>query len=126
MADKLKVSAPDDCGNAPRKVILKNFNIAFVTKNEGELLDFIADQIVWNIVGDEVVEGKEQFMRKLDDLHQDEVTELELYKVITHGYEAAAHGKVTGTSRSYDFCHVYRFAGASKTAKIREITSYII
>ncbi|NSL52480.1 nuclear transport factor 2 family protein [Calidifontibacillus erzurumensis] len=122
----LKLSVPKDCGNAPKKIILKDFNIAFVTLDKTFLLENISDDMKWIIVGNEIVEGKEEFINKLATLHKDKITELLIYNIITHGNVASVHGKVIGIHQSYDFCHVYKFTGASKTAKIKEITSFII
>lgn len=122
----LKLTAPDDCGNAPKKLVLRDFNTALVTKDHPIILDTIADDIAWTIVGDETVRGKEAFIRKLDELLNDPAVELVIDYIITHGYTASANGKVIGTKQTCNFCHVYRFAGASKTAKIKEITSYFI
>ncbi len=126
MTNELKLTVPEDCGNAPRKLVLRDFNTALVTKDYTFILDTIADDITWTIVGDETVRGQEAFIRKLDELHQDQAQELVINYIITHGYTASANGKVIGHEQSYDFCHVYRFAGASKTAKMKEITSYLI
>lgn len=126
METNIKLSIPPDCGNAPKKRILKDFNIALVTMNRSFLLENLADNMIWNIVGDEALVGKDNFIDKLEKLHKEKITELFIYDIITHGYVASAHGKVNGVNFSYDFCHVYKFTSASKTAKIREITSYII
>jgi len=122
----IKITVPKDCGNAPKKLILRDFNVAFITKDKTTLLENIADNITWNIIGDEIVEGKGNFINKLDELYKDKITELLIYDIITHGYVASTHGRVIGTNQSFDFCHVYKFTGASKTAKIKTITSYII
>lgn len=126
MANKLKLSIPKGCDNAPRKRILKDFNVASVTGDTDFLLENLADQITLNIIGQEVVEGKEAFLQHLAKLQRDKIKELEIIDIITHGYVASVHGTVIGTKHSYDFCHVYRFTGATKTAKIKEITSYVI
>lgn len=126
MPGDLKLSVPSDCGNAPKKAILRDFHIAFVTKNYNALLEHVADDMTWTIVGDETVQGKEAFMHKLNRLIEDPITELVLDNIITHGYTAAANGKMIGPQTTFDFCYVYRFAGASKTAKIKTITSYIL
>ena len=126
MLTDIKLSKPEDCGNAPKQQILRDFNVAFVTKDNTFLLENIADAITWHIIGDEIVEGKEDFINKLSGLQKEVITELQIRDIITHGYVASAHGKVIRTNKSFDFCHVYKFTGASKTAKIKEITSYII
>jgi len=125
MKKEIKLSIPESCGNSPRQRILRDFNIAAVTNDKDYLLENTAEKINWHIVGGEVTEGMEGFMKQLFDLN-DEVDELIIHDIITHGYAASAHGSVIGVNRSYDFCHVYRFTGATKTAKIKEITSYII
>lgn len=122
----IKITAPADCGNAPKKKVLKDFHVAIVTMDRTFLLENVAENITWNIIGDKIVEGKENFLNKLEKLHTDQVIELSIRDIITHGWIAAVHGKVIGTKRSYDFCHVYKFTSASKTAKIKEITSYLI
>ena len=33
MLTDIKLSIPEDCGNAPKKQILRDFNVAFVTKD---------------------------------------------------------------------------------------------
>lgn len=126
MTRDIKITVAKDCGNAPKKLILRDFNIALVTKDNTTILENIADNITWNIIGDEIVEGKINFIDKLDQLYKDNITELIIHDIITHGYVASAHGRVIGTNQSFDFCHVYKFTGASKTAKIKTITSYII
>lgn len=56
-----------------------------------------------------------------------EATALTLHTVITHGDTAAVDGVIMlENGESYAFCDVYRFRGASKTAKVKEITSYVI
>lgn len=126
MVNDIRLSIPGGCDNAPRKSILKDFNVASVTKDTAFLLENIADQIIWNIIGKEVIEGKEAFINHMSKLHTNKINELIILDIITHGYVASVHGTVIGTNQSYDFCHVYKFTGATKTAKIKEITSYMI
>lgn len=126
MSTNIKLSVPKDCGNAPKKLILKNFNIALVTGDTETILGNLADHMTWTIIGDKMVKGKDAFIDKLSELHDGEITELVIHDIITHGYVASAHGKVLGVNRDYYFCHVYKFTSASKTAKIKEMTSYII
>jgi hypothetical protein len=126
MFKDIKITVPEDCGNAPKKRILRDFNIFLIIKDYTTLIENIADDITWNIIGDEVIEGKSEFINKIDELYKDKITELLIYDIITHGYVASAHGKVIGTNEHLHFCHIFKFTGASKTAKIKKITSYII
>ena len=124
--NNIKLIVPEDCGNAPRKLILRDFNIAIITNKQDFLLDNIADNISWNIIGQSLVEGRDNFIGKINEINHNMVTKLEFYNIITHGYTASANGKLTLEEKIYDFCHVYRFTSAGKKAKIKEITSYII
>lgn len=126
MFTDIKITVPNDCGNAPKKRILKDFNVSLILKDYTTLIENIADDITWNIIGDEVIEGKSEFIKKIDELYKDKITELLIHDIITHGYVASAHGKVIGTNEHLHFCHIFKFTGASKTAKIKKITSYII
>lgn len=49
----------------------------------------------------------------------------EILTVLNHGRLAACDGYLLRGAERVDFCHVIRFAGASKTAKIREIRTYL-
>ena len=126
MFTDIKITVPKDCGNAPKKRILRDFNVSLIMKDYTTLLENIADDITWDIIGDEVIEGKSEFTKKVNELYKDKITELLINDIITHGYVASAHGKVIGTNEYLHFCHVFKFTNASKTAKIKEITSYII
>lgn len=126
MFTDVKITVPEDCGNAPKKIILRDFNISLVIKDYNTLLENIADNIAWDIIGDETFEGKRDFIKKVDELYKDKIIELLIHDIITHGYVASAHGKVIGANETLHFCHVFRFTGAGKTAKIKKITSYII
>lgn len=126
MTKNIKLSMPDGCDNAPRKQILKDFNLAFVTNDEAFLEENMSDKITWEIIGEATIEGKEAILNRTAEYHKGKITELILHDIITHGRVASVHGKVIGTEVNYDFCYVYNFTGASKTAKIKGITSYII
>lgn len=121
----LEVHCPVDCGNAPRKQVLKDFNIAFAQGDVEAVLEMVRDDIVWEIVGERRIEGKEAMRTALEAMRETEATELHLHHIITHGNEAAANGVITFTNGlRYAFCDVYVFAGFTKTAKLRAITSY--
>ena len=107
MFKDIKITVPEDCGNAPKKRILRDFNIFLIIKDYTTLIENIADDITWNIIGDEVIEGKSEFINKIDELYKDKITELLIYDIITHGYVASAHGKVIGTNEYLHFCHIF-------------------
>lgn len=121
----VQVHCPIDCGNAPRKQVLRDLNIAFAQGDVDAVLDMVRDNIVWNIVGERRIEGIDEMRSALNAMKEVEAKELHIHHIITHGSEAALHGTITMADGSrWAFCDVYVFAGFSKTAKLKEITSY--
>jgi hypothetical protein len=53
-------------------------------------------------------------------------TALDVSSIITHGRLASCDGFVDSESGRTHFSHVFRFASTSKTAKIREVRSYLV
>lgn len=58
-----KIISSPNCGNSPKMEFLKDFNIAFAKGNLEIIADSVTDDIVWNIIGDRKIEGKENFMQ---------------------------------------------------------------
>lgn len=123
----MKVVCPVDCGNAPRKEILRDWNIAWAggDASAGELL---ADNIVYEPVGAPPIEGKAAVQAWLLEKHGTGFTvpdELHIHNIITHGNTAALNASlIMNDGRRFDYCHVYLFNGFSKTAKLKRITAY--
>ena len=126
----LKVHVEADCGNAPKKVLLRDFNIAYAKGDVADLLPYVAADIRWTLVGDKVIEGKEQFAQEVEQMTrptQPKVVELTINNVLTHGVGGAIDGIMLLEDGSrYAYCDVYRFSSNAKDAKIKVITSYII
>src|SRR5690625_485256 len=92
---ELKVICPIDCGNAPKKKILKELNIA-LAKNDTELIiGYINDEILWNIIGKPTIQGKESFLKEITQTATDKISELHIQHIITHGKETDVTGKLT-------------------------------
>lgn len=123
----VKLICAVDCGNAPRKEVLRDFQTAWVRGEIDTVADMVRDDIVFDIVGHERIVGSEAFRAALERMAGSEsATELHIHHIITHGNTAALNGTVTlADGRRYGFCDVYLFAGFAKTAKIKEITSYV-
>ena len=66
----VKITVGEDCGNAPKKELLRDFNIAFVKGDVDHLLQNITDDIQWTMVGDTLLEGKEQVTKMLEKTKQ--------------------------------------------------------
>jgi len=123
----VRVIVSEDCGNAPKKALLRDFNIAFAEGDVARIASFVSDDITWNRVGDTRIEGREAFENDLRQMQGVRAKEVEITGILTHGNAGAAHGILRfEDGQSFAFCDVYRFASHAKDAKIREITSYVI
>jgi len=122
----VKIIVGADCGNSPKKLFLKDFNIAIAEGNTGFVRDGLSDDIIWEIVGDKVIEGKSAFIDHLIQLGSIRVSELIINNIITHGKEAAVNGTVIlENGETHSFCDIYSFTGA-KGNSIKSMSSYII
>lgn len=117
---------PADCGNAPKRVFIKDLKIAFAERDSSFLLDRVTDHIVWNIVGERAITGKENILAYLEELNQFPVAELRLDSILSHGREGAAQGLMKIESGTwYGFSDFYQFSSAKGDA-VKTITSYLI
>lgn len=121
-----KIQLPRDCGNAPRKLFLIDFNVAFANGDMDFFQELIPEKITWEIVGQQQVTDKESFLKALKTQQLWKVKELIVESIITHGPEASVSGLVVAKDKAvYKFCHVYRFTRASGVA-INSITTFVI
>ncbi len=121
-----KITVGADCGNAPKKEFLKEINSAFAKGNSNFLVDCVTDKIVWNIIGNKKIEGKDNFAKELEKRKSKKVSELVLERILTHGKEGAVAGIMKmENGKTYAFSDIYEFSGA-KGVKVKSITSYVI
>lgn len=125
--EKTKITYPDDCGNSPKKIFLRDFNIAFVKSDVDFILDSITDDVYWDQVGEDNLNGKEAFANILTHMQDNKIVELHIQNIITHGNVGSLNGTMTMENRkTYAFCDVYEFASSRNNLKIKALTSYII
>jgi hypothetical protein len=121
-----KILLPRDCGNAPRKLFLIDFNVAFANGDMDFFQELIPDKIIWEIAGEQQISDKVSFLKDLKNRQLWKVKELVVESIITHGPEASVSGQVVAKDKSvYKFCHVYRFTRASGVT-INSITTFVI
>ena len=126
MASAPTIVASADCGNSPKNLLLKKWNIAFAKGQVKVLLKSVTDDIVWNILGDKKVEGKAAFAAVLNEMKQTKVKRFVIHNIVTHGKAGAVNGEMTVASgQTFSFCDVYQFASAKGQA-IQSITSYVM
>jgi len=122
----VRVIVTKDCGNSPKNMFLEKLTVAFAKGGTKLILGSVADDIRWDTVGGGLVQGKDDFVEALKRMKTNQVVELTIYHVVTHGKAGAVNGTTklkNGSTRA--FCDVYEFSGAKGTT-VKEITSYVI
>lgn len=119
------VDIPEDCGNAPRKLVIRDFLIALYSSSVDDVVGILKDDVQWDVVGSKVLSGRDAVREWV--VAAPSAVELKLHTVITHGTDCGVDGVAAypDSTPTY-FNHIIVFAGHSKTAKIKEIRSYII
>lgn len=121
-----KIVSSPNCGNSPKMELLKEFNIAFAKGNVEYIIESVTDDIVWNIIGDKKIEGKETFAKEFEKMKSKKATELIIDQILSHGKEGASNGIIKmQNGKEYAFSDFYKFKGA-KGGQIKSITSYVI
>lgn len=124
---ELKVICEEDCGNAPRKAQLRDFNIAFARANTEEILNYLTDNVVWHMAGKRTIEGKQAVAEFLKQMEDSPASELKIDYIVTHGTDCAATGQLTfPDGKVVDFGDFYIFAGHAKHKKIQLIKSFVV
>ncbi|MDA2805400.1 nuclear transport factor 2 family protein [Nocardiopsis suaedae] len=123
----VQVTAAPDCGNAPKKQVLRDVTVALAERDTEKLLSAVADDVEWEIVGRRTVHGKSGFAAAVTAAAERQAETLRLDSILTHGSEGAVGSRMGfpggGGMRC---CDVYAFSGHGKTAKIKRITSFWI
>ncbi len=121
-----KLIAGPNCGNSPKMEFLKEFNFAFAKGNIEFITEGVTEDIVWNIIGDKTIEGKETLTEELKKMKTQKISELTLISIITHGKEGAVNGIMKmKDGKKYAFADFYEFTGA-KGGRIKAMTSYVM
>lgn len=125
----LKISVSQDCGNAPQKQFIKDFNIAFAQDETAKVLDLVTDDVRWEIVGDKVFQGKIKLTPALKKMATGgpKATELVIENIVGNGDRCAANGTMKFDDGSkLAFCDMYIFASDAPDAKLKELISFAI
>ena len=121
-----QINVQVDCGNSPKKAFLRDFNIAFAEGNADYIINAVTDDIVWTIVGDKRVIGKDDFTKTIHEMEDFFIKELTIHTIITHGREASVNGvMVMPDGKCYSFCDIYHFKNTTST-DIKSMMSYVI
>jgi limonene-1,2-epoxide hydrolase len=123
----VKINVQEDCGNAPKKLFVKDFIVAIVNNDKAFIHSNTTADIQWNMVGGAHIEGKEAVLTELQRLRSDAVVELTIHTIVTHGYNGVAEGSLKfKDGREVAFCDVYRFKASTNNAPVKAITTYAV
>jgi len=120
----MKLICEEDCGNAPKKQYILDFNIAFAKADISKILEMFDDDAIWDMVGSEVVKGKVAIKNELESMAFAEAKVLEVENIISHGKLCSANGEMHHKDSKVAFCDVYTFSSHAKDAKIKTLKSY--
>jgi ketosteroid isomerase-like protein len=112
------------------KATIKQISTEFSNGNFKCCYDYLAHNIVWNIVGDKIVKGKEsviEFCNKTARYFSEVATTFSMHNTIVDGDRVAINGTAEfinrlGKSTHISSCDVYLF----KNGQLLNITSYCI
>ncbi|GEL76447.1 nuclear transport factor 2 family protein [Tenuibacillus multivorans] len=113
-----------------KQKFFERFNQAFMTGDRDFILDSVTDDVQWEMVGDDIIEGKETLREALSGMESNDSFKLTIHHTITHGITASVNGVITfttdeGEDKKYGYCDVYKL-NSFKSGKIKELTSYVI
>jgi hypothetical protein len=123
----VKITVHEDCGNAPKKLFLKDFLVAVVRNDSAFVARTTTDDIHWNLIGGQSINGKQNVLSALQRSRSNEVAELIINTIVTHGYNGAVEGLLKfKDGKPVAFCDVYQFRASTNNAPIKAITTYAI
>jgi len=64
----MKLNIGEDCGNSPKKSYLRDFLIAFAEADTRKILDMLADDMEWVMVGRQTLTGKQEIEQELKSM----------------------------------------------------------
>ncbi|HEY5883360.1 MAG TPA: nuclear transport factor 2 family protein [Pyrinomonadaceae bacterium] len=108
------------------KEIIEKVNASFAEGDMKGFLSFCADDVVWTMVGNKSVKGKDAIREWLASMNM-EPPQFTVDNIIGEGDFVMAHGDMTmkgkdGTTAPYAYCDIYRF----NNGKIAELSSFVI
>lgn len=115
----MEMAIRDDCGNSPRMAIVVDLVSAWAADQEHVVREWLRKDVEWTLVGDATATTGGYVPPPISTERG------EILTVLSHGRVAACDGYLQQGGERVDFCHVIRFAGATKTAQIREIRTYL-
>ena len=111
----------------PIKEIVHRVNKAFMDNNMQEFVSLCADDIAWTVVGQKILNGKQEILAYMASMTIDGCPLLTEHTIIVEGSRAACTGSMQmvnpdGSDYLGSFCDIYQFRGY----KIQRLESYVV
>lgn len=113
-----------------REKLLRDFNNAFLTNDVNYIINQLTDDVVWDMVGDQKISGKENVQAAMEAMAGSMKTlEMKVEQCIMQDRQAAVCGTMKmldkGNEITFGFCDVYTFS-ESENDKIKAMNSYVV
>lgn len=113
-----------------REAFIQEFSEAFGKGNTEHVAATVTDDIRWNLIGSETIEGKDAVIKALQTMLGNGKPQLHIEHIISHGKTVAVNGTLTlapksGGEYTYGFCNIIDLSGF-KNALVKQITTYQI
>lgn len=120
-----KILIPEDRVDSAHQQFVTDFNIAFAKGDMDYVLDCFSDDIVWDVVNHEPVQGKEAVKKMLHEM-DDVADELVIDDIVCDSTRCVVNGKLTYADIVIAFSDLYEFTDDTEDAKIKTLKGYAI
>lgn len=110
-----------------RKDLIEKMNMAFASCDLEFLIDHVTEDIKWDIVGEDTLEGLDDFKEILEKMKAHGNMDITINEITMGENRAVVEGivklKKPGKRRRYAFCDIYTFQ--KEKSKVKELRTYI-
>ncbi|WP_202081485.1 nuclear transport factor 2 family protein [Caldalkalibacillus salinus] len=108
----------------------KRFNDAFSSGNIDFIIENIAEDVNWHVVGEPKLHGREAVVKMMEPMRGVVPKEYKTNNILINGNKAIIEGTLTmpkgnGEVQSYAYCDIYTFTHSNKDT-IKDLTAYLI
>ena len=108
-----------------KKQFIKALYLAFASQNVDYIIDFVEEDIEWNIIDTCTIRGKAMYATSLQQMIKIKIKTLHIKNIIINGQICAINGIAHSYGhKNYSFCDIIQFSSTEDNAKIKRISSY--
>lgn len=121
----MKLNLPNDCDNSPKRKIIQELFLALIKCDWDTINNHLVDEVIWEIVGGQLMPGKEEIHKFLQRNSIGQIEEVTIDYILTHGKFGAVGGKIVLTTDIIHFADFFDFSSTS-SKKISKIKTFVI